>query len=60
MIVNYYCNHSFMVLATVIMIVNYNCKTSIVQATGKQHLQVMASPPPKKSFLLEKVFTAKC
>jgi hypothetical protein len=33
-IVNYNCNCSFIVLATVIMIVNYNCKTFIVQATG--------------------------
>jgi hypothetical protein len=34
MIVNYDHNHSFIVLTTVIMIVNYNCKTFIVQATG--------------------------
>jgi hypothetical protein len=35
MIVNDDCNHSFIVLATVITFVNYNCKTFIVQATGK-------------------------
>ncbi len=29
MIVNYNCNHSFIVLATVITIVNYNRKTFI-------------------------------
>jgi hypothetical protein len=34
MIINYDHNHSFIVLATVIMIVNYNCKFFIVQATG--------------------------
>jgi hypothetical protein len=34
MIVNYNHNHSFIVLATVIMIVNYSSKTFIVQATG--------------------------
>ncbi len=34
MIVNYDCNCSFIVLATVITIVNYNRKTFIVQATG--------------------------
>jgi hypothetical protein len=31
--VNYNCNCSFIVLATVIMIVNYDHKTFIVQAT---------------------------
>ena len=31
---NYDCNSSFIVLATVITIVNYDCKTFIVQATG--------------------------
>jgi hypothetical protein len=34
MILNYDHNHSFIVLATVIMIVNYNFKIFIVQATG--------------------------
>jgi hypothetical protein len=33
MIINYDHNHSFIVLATVIMIVNYDRKTFIVQAT---------------------------
>jgi hypothetical protein len=33
MIINYDCNHSFIVLATVIMMVNYNRKMFIVQAT---------------------------
>ncbi len=36
MIVNYNRNHSFIVLATVITIVNYDRKTFIVQATGGQ------------------------
>jgi hypothetical protein len=34
MIVNYNCNRSFIVLATVIMILNYDRKTFIVQAPG--------------------------
>jgi hypothetical protein len=34
MIVNYDHNRSFIVLTTVIMIENYDCKTFIVQATG--------------------------
>ncbi len=34
MIINYICDHSFIVLATVIMIVNYNHKNYIVEATG--------------------------
>jgi len=34
MIINYDHNHSFIVLATVIMIINYNRKTFKVQATG--------------------------
>jgi hypothetical protein len=34
MIINYDRNHSFIVLATVITIVNYDRKTFIVQATG--------------------------
>jgi hypothetical protein len=33
MVINYDRNHSFIVLATVITIVNYDCKTFIVQAT---------------------------
>jgi len=33
-IVNYDCNSSFIVLATVITIINYDRKTFIVQATG--------------------------
>ncbi len=37
MIVNYNCNHSFIVLATVIMIVNYDHQMFIVQATGLTH-----------------------
>jgi hypothetical protein len=32
--VTYKRNHIFIVLATVIKIINYNCKTFIVQATG--------------------------
>ncbi len=36
MIVNYDHNHSFIVLATVITIINYNRKTFIVQATRFQ------------------------
>ncbi len=36
MIINYYCNHSFIVLATVITIINYNRKTFTVQATRFQ------------------------
>jgi len=52
MIVNYDCNHSFIVLPTVITIVNYDHKTFIVQATGRTekmvrmlplYLQIMAS-----------------
>jgi hypothetical protein len=38
MIVNYDCNHSFIVLATVITIINYVRKTFMVQATGVTHL----------------------
>jgi hypothetical protein len=34
MIVNYDRNHGFIVLATVITIVNYDCKAFIVQATA--------------------------
>jgi hypothetical protein len=34
MIINYDRNHSFIVLTTVITIVNYDHKTFIVQATG--------------------------
>ena len=37
MIVNYDCNHSFIVLATVITIINYNRKTLTVQATSFRH-----------------------
>jgi hypothetical protein len=36
MIINYNCNHSFIVLATVITIINYNRKTFIVPATRFQ------------------------
>ncbi len=36
MIINYNRNHSFIVLATVITIVNYDRKTFIVQATDKE------------------------
>ncbi len=32
--VTYDCNHSFLVLAAVIKIINYDCKTFIVQAIG--------------------------
>ncbi len=39
MIINYDRNHSFIVLATVIMIVNYGRKTFIVQATNQCHQQ---------------------
>ncbi len=35
MIINYYRHCSFIVLATVIKIINYDRKTFIVQATGK-------------------------
>jgi len=35
MIINYDCYHRFIVLATINMIVNYDCKLFIVQATGK-------------------------
>ncbi len=31
--ITYDCNHSFIILATVIMIINYDHKTFIVQAT---------------------------
>ncbi len=34
MIINYYCNRRFIVLATSNMIVNYDHKNFIVQATG--------------------------
>ncbi len=34
MIVNFDCKHSFIVMATVITIVNYDCKNFIVQATA--------------------------
>jgi len=34
MIINYDRDHSYIVLATVITIVNYDCKNFIVQATG--------------------------
>jgi hypothetical protein len=34
MIINYDHNCSFIVLATVITIINYDCKTFIVQATA--------------------------
>jgi hypothetical protein len=39
MIINYDCNHSFIALATVIMIVNYDRKTFIAQATDLQFQQ---------------------
>jgi hypothetical protein len=42
-VVNYDRNSSFIVLATVIMIVNYNRKTFIVQATGHSILNLLAS-----------------
>jgi hypothetical protein len=35
MIINYDCNHSFKLLATVITIINYDHKTFTVQATGR-------------------------
>jgi hypothetical protein len=40
MIVNYDCNRRFIVLATINMMLNYDCKTFIVQATGvhKKHI----------------------
>jgi len=44
MIVNYDRNHSFIVLATVIMIVNYDRKTFIVQATGRTEKMVRMLP----------------
>jgi hypothetical protein len=43
MIVNYNSNCSFTVLATVIMIVNYDRKTLIVQATGNIVLNKLES-----------------
>ncbi len=43
MIIKYNCDHSLLLLATVITIVNYNCKTFIVQATvSKLRLTVRA------------------
>ena len=35
-VINYNCNSSFIVLVTVITIVNYDCKTFKVQATGQR------------------------
>jgi hypothetical protein len=34
-------DHSFIVLATIITLVNYNCKTFIVQATGHNVLKLL-------------------
>jgi hypothetical protein len=45
MIVNYNHNHSFIVLSTVFMIVNYGCKTFIVQAN-------IGLFPPRKASLM--------
>jgi hypothetical protein len=42
-IVNYDCNCSFIVLATVIMIVNYDRHLFIVQATGDETTSRIAS-----------------
>ena len=44
-IVNYDCNCSFIVLATVIMIVNYDHKTFIVQVTGLTFAATLWSAP---------------
>ncbi len=44
-IINYNRNHSFIVLATVIMIVNYDRKTFIVQASG------LSESDDEKSFI---------
>jgi len=46
MIVNYNCNHSFIVLDTVIKIINYSCKTFIVQATGIYHQGALLGQAP--------------
>jgi hypothetical protein len=43
MIINYNRNNSFIVLATVITIVNYDRKTFIVQATGVDHKKSLRS-----------------
>ena len=43
MMVNYDRNHSFTVLATVITIVNYDCKTFIVQATGVNFIKLFSA-----------------
>ncbi len=40
MIINSYRNHRFIVLATINMIVNYDRKTFIVQATGYANISV--------------------
>ena len=42
-IINYDCNCSFIVLATVITIVNYDRKTFIVQATGQTVKKIQVS-----------------
>ncbi len=43
MIVNYDCNHTFIVLATINMIINYDHKIFIVQATKAYYLNEAAS-----------------
>ncbi len=59
-IINYDHNCSFIVLATVITIVNYNNKTFIVQATGGHHLsEVKLKRPRLTSFWFYGIFK-KC
>jgi hypothetical protein len=53
MIVNYNRNHSFIVLATVITIINYDIKTFILQATDVLKGPGFEPPPgPKKTFIV--------
>jgi hypothetical protein len=50
MIINYDRNHSFIVQATVITILNYNRKTFIVQATGLIFACKARTHPRQKPF----------
>jgi hypothetical protein len=51
MIINYDHNHSSKVLATVITIINYNCKTFIVQATDVNFTNILLAAFLYESFL---------
>ncbi len=54
MIINYDCNSSFIVLATVITIVNYDHKTFIVQATAFEADSLTCEPIGVKPMFVER------